>query len=73
MKLLRKIVGKTKIDTTKCQQIREPCVIEPINDWVERRTREWDEHATGMDAERLHKMSRDNIPAGRSPGRPKRR
>ena len=33
-----------------------------------------DEHITRMDAERLVKISRDNIPARRrSPGRPKRR
>ena len=32
------------------------------------------DHVTGMDAERLVKISRDNIPAGRkSPRRPKRR
>ena len=38
------------------------------------RRREWDEDATRMDAERLVKISRDNIPAGRrSPGIPKRR
>ena len=34
----------------------------------------WDGHVTRMDAERLVKISRDNIPAGRtSPGRPTRR
>jgi hypothetical protein len=39
-----------------------------------RRRREWDEHVMRMDAERLVKISRDNIPAGRSsPVRPKRR
>jgi len=42
-------------------------------EWVERR-REWDEHVTRVNAERLVKISRYNIPAGRrSPGRPKRR
>ena len=34
---------------------------------------EWDEHVTRKDAERLVKISRDYIPAGRSPGCPKRR
>ena len=44
-----------------------------INEWVERR-REWDEHVTRMDAPRLVKTSRDNIPTGRrSPGRLKGR
>ena len=49
--------------------------IQSIIDWVERRRRrEWDQRVTRMDAERLAKISRDNIPAGRrSPGPPKRR
>ena len=38
--------------------------IQPIKEWMEKRRREWDEHVTRMDAER------DNIPAGRCPGRP---
>ena len=66
-----------KIDRIRSQQIRESCGRQPINEWVERRRtrrREWDQHVTRMDAERLVKISRDNIPAGRrSPGRPKRR
>ena len=66
-------IGKTKIDGIRSQQIRESCGIQLISQWVERR-REWDEHVTRMDAGRLVKMSRDNIPAGRrSPGCPKRR
>ena len=74
MKISRKIVGKTKMDRITNQQIREFCFIQIINEWVERRRREMDEHVTRMDAERLVKSSRDNIPAGRrSPGRPKKR
>ena len=74
MKVLRNIVGKTKIDRIRSQQMRESCDFQPINEWVERRRREWDEHVTRMDAERLVKISRDNIPSRRrSPGRPKRR
>ena len=64
LKGLRKIVCKTKIDTIRIQQIRESCVIQPINEWVERR-RDWDEYVRRMDAERLVKISRDNTPAGR--------
>ena len=70
MKLLRKIVGKTKIDRIRSQQIRESYGIQPINEWVQRR-REWHEHVTRIDAEILIKISRDNIPAGGSPKRPK--
>ena len=63
MKVLRKIVG----NRIRSQQFRESCDIQPINEWVERR--EWEEHVTRMDAERLVK-----IPAGRRcSGRPKRR
>ena len=74
MKVLRKTVGKTKIDRQRSQQIGEYCDIQPITEWMERRRREWDQYATRMDAERLVKISRDNISGGRrSPGRPKRR
>jgi hypothetical protein len=62
MKLLRKRVHKTKIDRIRSQQIRESCGIQPVNEWAERRRREWDEHVTRMDAERLVKISRENIP-----------
>ena len=73
MKVLRKIVGKTKIDIIRSQQIRESCGIQPINEWVEGR-REWDEHVIRIGAERLNKISRDDIPEGRkSPGPPKRK
>ena len=69
MKALRKIVGKTKIDIIRTQQIRESCGFQSINEWVERR-REWDQHVRRMVAERLVKISRDNISIERSPGRP---
>ena len=72
MKVLRKIVGKAIVDRIRIKKIRESCGIEPINEWMERR-REWDEHITRIDAERLVKISMDNISAGRSPGCPKRR
>ena len=35
--------------------------------------RKGDEHIKRMDAEKLAKISRNHIPVGRSPGRPKRR
>ena len=73
MKVLRQIVGKTKIDRIRNRQIRESCCIQSINRWEERRRRrEWDEHVTRMDAEILVKISRDNTSARRrSPERPK--
>ena len=75
MKVLRKIVGKIKIHRIRSQQIRESCGIQPIIEWREkRRRREWDDHVTRMDAERVVKISRHNVVAGtRSTGRHKRR
>ena len=46
MKVLRKIVGKTKIDGIRREEIRESCGIQPINEWVERKRRVWNEHVT---------------------------
>ena len=44
----------------------------PINEWVERRRREWDEHVTRINADISDKISWENIPAARiSPGHPK--
>jgi hypothetical protein len=40
MKILRKIVGKAKIDKIRSQQIRESYSIEPINDKVKRKRKE---------------------------------
>ena len=69
MKVLTKIVGKTKIDRIRRQQKRESCGMQTINEWVKRR-RECDQYVTRMDAGKLVKISRDNIPVGRRyPGR----
>ena len=40
---------QNKLDRMKSQQIRESYDIQPINEWVERMQREWDEHVTRMD------------------------
>ena len=55
MKVLRKIVAKTKAGRIRSQQIRESCGIQPINEWMKwrRRRRKWDEHVNRMNAERL--------------------
>ena len=34
MKVLRKIVGKTKIYRRRSQKIRESCGVQSINEWV---------------------------------------
>ena len=54
-----KILRKTKIGKIRIRKITEPCVIQPISDWMEKRRTEWDEPVTRMDAEKLVKISRD--------------
>ena len=71
MKVLRKIVGKTKIDRITSQQIRDSYGIQSINEWVERIRRQWNEILTKMDAERLVKSQ--SVIDKRYPDRPKRR
>jgi hypothetical protein len=57
-------VDKIKIDWIRSQRILG---IQPINEWVERRAKEGDKHVKRMNAERLIKISRDNLPViGRS-------
>jgi hypothetical protein len=73
IKVLRNIVGKTKLDRIRSQQIRGSCGIQPVNEWMKRRGRVWDEHITRTDAERLVKISWNSIPAGESPGCPKKK
>jgi hypothetical protein len=54
-------------------EANEMKVLRKINEWVERRRRRnWDEHVTRMDAERLVTIWWDNMPAGKLLGRPKR-
>ena len=65
-----------KVVRIRSKKIRESSDIQPIIEWMEIRRQiwKWDEQATGMDAERLVKIPRDNIPAGRRfLGHPKRR
>ena len=62
IKVIRKNNWQTKIDRIRSQQIREFCCIRPIIGLVERRRREWDGYVKNKDAERLVKISRDNIP-----------
>ena len=40
MKVLRKIVAKTKVDGIRSQKIKQPTGIQPVNKWVKIRRRE---------------------------------
>ena len=74
MNILRKIVGKTRRDRVRNENIRQQLEIEKIGEWVERRRNEWNAHISRMATDRLVRTARDNIPDGkRSPGRPRKR
>jgi hypothetical protein len=55
MKVLRKIIGKTRTDRISNENIRQMCNIQNIADWITRRRHEWNEHITRMDPQRLNK------------------
>ena len=55
MKFPRKIVGKTKINRIRNQEVRVSCGIQPI------RGIEWDGHVTRMDTDRLVNISMGNV------------
>ena len=57
---LGKQLAKQNVDRIRSQQIGESCGIQPINECVERRRREWHEHVTSMDAGSLFKIPKDN-------------
>jgi hypothetical protein len=72
--VLRKIIGKTRRDRMSDGNLRQICNILNIADWIMRRRREWNEHNTRMNPERIVRQVRDNYPrTRRSVGRPKKR
>jgi hypothetical protein len=74
MNTLRKVVGKTKSDDVRSQDLREQCGIQPIEEWVNNRKGEWNNHISRMTEDRFVKFVRDNSPKGkRRTGRPRKR
>ncbi|KAI4472235.1 hypothetical protein M0802_017027 [Mischocyttarus mexicanus] len=74
MNILRPIVGKTRKDRIRNTSIRKECDIQDIIKWGRVRRRNWDEHISRMDADRMVKAARDYKPTGiRPPGRPPKR
>jgi hypothetical protein len=70
---LRKTVGKTRLDHVTNQDIRQPCGIQPIREWILKWQEDWDNHTSRMTEDRIVRVVRDNIPKGkRCPGRPKK-
>jgi hypothetical protein len=74
MKVLRKIIGKTRRGSISNENIRQTCNIQNIAKWITRRRHEWNEHITRMSPQRIVRQVRENHPrTRRSVGRPKKR
>ena len=75
MSILRKIVHKSRRDKIRNEDIRKELNVQAINDWVDRRRFEWNQHISRMTSNRIVRVARDNLPVDgrRSPGRPKKR
>lgn len=74
MKTLRRIVGKTRIDRVRNEEVRDTCGVEDISEWVKKRRRQWDEHVERMGEDRIVKRAKYGRPVGnRNVGRPRKR
>ncbi|KYQ46837.1 hypothetical protein ALC60_14128, partial [Trachymyrmex zeteki] len=74
MKILRSTVGKTRRDRVRNDNIRQQCNIQDIVRWGRERRRNWNQHISRMNRDRLVKIARDGKPKGsRLPGRPPKR
>jgi hypothetical protein len=65
MKTLRSITNETKWDRMRNDRIREPCEIQNITSWIQRRRTEWNERISRIADDRLVKKVRDGIPEGK--------
>lgn len=74
MKILRTILGKTRLDRIRNTDIRDQCGIVDIVRWGRQRRREWYAHVRRMHEDRLPRIMMENRPHGkRPPGRPPKR
>ena len=74
MRVLRIIVGKREVARIRSKQFGDYCDVQPINEGWKGEEENGKKHLTKKDADRMVKISRNNIPARwLSPGRPKRR
>ena len=63
MKVLRGIAGKTLLDRETSESIRRTCGIEEdINYWVLKRKKQWNEHISRLEEERIVTIARDKSP-----------
>jgi hypothetical protein len=64
MNTLKKIVGKTRLNHVRNQDIMEQCGIQPKGEWVNtcKRREEWNNHISRMTEDRTVRVLRDNSP-----------
>ena len=65
MKIVRRIAGKTLMDRERSNNIRQTCGINEINNWILDKKKKWNERIDHMTKERIVKITRDKLPAGR--------
>ncbi|XP_057671965.1 uncharacterized protein LOC130903732 [Diorhabda carinulata] len=65
IKVLRRIAGKTLLDRERSENIRRFCEIDDVNEWVLSRKKDWNEHISRMDNNRVVKTARDKFPLSR--------
>ncbi|XP_056641560.1 uncharacterized protein LOC130448295 [Diorhabda sublineata] len=59
MKTLRCIIGKTRRDYVRNEDIRQQCIIQEIVRWGRERRRNWNQHVARTEEHRLAKIIRD--------------
>ena len=63
IKVLRGIAEKTLLDKETSENIRRTCGIEEdINCWVLKRKKQWNQHISRMEEERIVRIARDKSP-----------
>jgi hypothetical protein len=65
IKVLRKIIGKTRRDRISNEYIRQTCNIRNIANWITRRRHKWNEHITRMNPQIIVRQAPDNHPRTR--------
>jgi hypothetical protein len=63
----RSIVGQTRFDHVRSQNIRRQCNVQGIGEWIRRRRDEWNEHVSRMAPESIVRSVGDNSPTPRHP------
>ncbi|KAF2885266.1 hypothetical protein ILUMI_20889 [Ignelater luminosus] len=74
MRTLRRMLGKTLWNHIRIADIIEQLQVQPINEWTKTRRKEWNNHISRMEKDRIARIARDKLLVQkRSIGRPLKR